>query len=281
MDVIIIGAGVGGLASAIGLAARGARVTLLEQNARVGGKMNVWEKDGFTFDTGPHVLTMLWALEEVFVSAGQRLEDVLDLVRLDTVCRYHFEGGATFDAPADPDEAARAIAEFAPGDAAGFRRFLAYARQVSDATTDPFLRQDFGAQVRGFPTPAQWGQLTDFLALKPWRTLRDVVHAHFADPRLRQVFELYALYSGSHPPARQASSPPSPMSSGGRGRTMCAAGCMRWLKPCAWRRKAWASSSRRKRPCLRSLSSRAARVASLPGAVSAYSPTPWSATPTV
>ena len=199
MDVIIIGAGVGGLAAAIGLAARGARVTLLEQNGCVGGKLNIWEQDGFTFDTGPHVLTMLWALEEVFASAGQRLDDVLDLVRLDTVCRYHFEGGDTLDAPGDPDAAARAIADFAPGDEAGFRRFLAYARQVSEATTDPFLRQDFGAQVHGVPTPAQWGQLGDFLALKPWRTLRDVVRAHFADPRLRQVFELYALYSGSHP----------------------------------------------------------------------------------
>lgn len=199
MDVIIIGAGVGGLAAAIGLAARGARVTLLEQNARVGGKLNVWEQDGFTFDTGPHVLSMLWALDEVFASAGQRLEDVLDLVRLDTVCRYHFEGGTTLDAAADSDQAARAIADFAPGDEVGFRRFLAYARQVSEATTDPFLRQDFGAQVHGIPTRAQWGQLTDFLALKPWRTLRGVVRAHFADPRLRQVFELYALYSGSHP----------------------------------------------------------------------------------
>jgi phytoene desaturase len=199
MDVVIIGAGVGGLAAAIGLAARGARVTLLEQNERVGGKLNVWEQDGFTFDTGPHVLTMLWALEEVFASVGQRLEDVLDLVRLNTVCRYHFEDGETLDAPADPDQAAHAIADFAPGDEAGFGRFLAYARQVSEATTDPFLRQDFGAQVRGIPTPAQWDQLGDFLALKPWRTLRDVVRAHFADPRLRQVFELYALYSGSHP----------------------------------------------------------------------------------
>ena len=199
MDVIIIGAGVGGLAAAIGLAARGTRVTLLEQNARVGGKLNIWAKDGFTFDTGPHVLTMLWALEEVFAQDGRRLDDVLDLVRLDTVCRYHFEGGTTLDAPTDPDEAARAITDFAPGDEAGFGRFLAYARQVSEATTDPFLRQDFGAQVRGIPTPAQWGQLRGFLALKPWRTLRDVVRAHFTDPRLRQIFELYALYSGSHP----------------------------------------------------------------------------------
>ena len=199
MNAIVIGAGVGGLSAAIGLAARGAKVTVLEKNANVGGKLNVWEKEGFRFDTGPHVLTMLWALDEVFASAGRRLEDVLDLVRLPTVCRYHFEDGQTLDAPGNPEDAARAIAAFAPADADGFRQFLDYARQVSDATTEPFLKQDFGASVRGVPTPAQWGQLSQFLALKPWRTLRDVVHQNFSDPRLRQVFELYALYSGSHP----------------------------------------------------------------------------------
>ncbi len=199
MDVIVIGGGVGGLSAAIGLAARGAQVTLLEQNASLGGKLNVWDRDGFTFDTGPHVLTMLWALEEVFAAAGRKLSDVLPLVRLDTVCRYHFEGGGTLDAPGDSDQAAQAVARFAPGEETGFRRFLDYARRVSDATTDPFLRQDFGAQVRGIPTPTQWRQLGQFLALKPWRTMRDVVREHFQDPRLRQVFELYALYSGSHP----------------------------------------------------------------------------------
>ena len=199
MDVVVIGGGIGGLSAAIGLAARGARVTLLEQNATLGGKLNVWAQGGFEFDTGPHVLTMLWALEEVFTAAGRTLADVLPLVRLDTVCRYHFEGGATLDAPGDPEQAAQAIARFAPGEEAGFRRFLDYARQVSDATTDPFLRQDFGASVRGIPSPTQWKQLGQFLALKPWRTLRDVVRENFRDPRLRQVFELYALYSGSHP----------------------------------------------------------------------------------
>ena len=199
MEVVVIGAGVGGLAAAIGLASRGVRVTVLEKNANIGGKLNVWEDGGFRFDTGPHVLTMLWALDEVFAQAGRRLEDVLDLVRLPTVCRYHFPGGQTLEAPGDPEDAAQAIRDFAPEDEAGFRRFLEYARQVSDATTEPFLRQDFGASVRGVPSPAQWGQLSSFLALKPWRTLRDVVQAHFADPRLRQVFELYALYSGSHP----------------------------------------------------------------------------------
>ena len=115
MDVVIIGGGIGGLSAAIGLASRGANVTLLEKNTRLGGKLNIWEKDGFTFDTGPHVLTMLWALEEVFAAAGHRLDEYLDLVRLDTVCRYHFPDGSVLDAPADPEDALRALAHFAPG----------------------------------------------------------------------------------------------------------------------------------------------------------------------
>ena len=201
MDVIVIGGGIGGLSAAIGLAARGGRVTLLEKNTRIGGKLNLWEQDGFTFDTGPHVLTMPWALDEVFAAAGRRLADEVTLVPLETVCRYHFPDKyyTYLDAPTDPNQAAQAINAFAPGEAAGFRRFLGYARQVSDATTEPFLRQDFGASVRGIPTPAQWRQLGKFLALNPWRSLRDVVHGCFSDPRLRQIFELYALYSGSHP----------------------------------------------------------------------------------
>ncbi len=201
MDVIVIGSGVGGLSAAIGMAARGLRVTVLERNSRVGGKLNTWEQGGFRFDTGPHVLTMPWAIDEVFAAAGRRLADEVPLVPLETVCRYHFPDKSitVLDASADADTAAQAVDAFAPGQAAGFERFLRYARRVSDATTDPFLRQDFGASVRGVPDREQWRQLGAFLALRPWRSLRDVVHECFTDSRLRQVFELYALYSGSHP----------------------------------------------------------------------------------
>ena len=201
MDVVVIGAGMAGLSAAIGLAARGARVTLLEKNEQGGGKLNVWEQDGFRFDTGPHVLTMPWAIDEVFAAAGHRLAEDVPLVPLPTICRYHFSGKTTtiFDAPADPSAAAQAVETFSPGAAAGFDKFLAYARQVSDATTEPFLRQDFGASVRGIPSRTQWHQLVQFFALRHWRSLREVVHDCFTDPRLRQVFELYALYSGSHP----------------------------------------------------------------------------------
>lgn len=205
MRIVVIGAGVGGMVAALRLRHAGHDVTVVEQGARIGGKLNVWEPDvpgvgAFRFDTGPHVLTMPWAIDELFTDLGWRMDDFLDLVRVDPICRYRWPDGQTFDAPADPDEAARRIATlFGPSEADGFREFLAYARRVHDGTVDAFLRQDFATAVRGIPTPAQWRQLGAFVGLAPWKTLHDRVARHVTHPRLRQLFDLYAFYNGSSP----------------------------------------------------------------------------------
>jgi phytoene desaturase len=204
MQVVVIGAGVGGMAAALRLAHAGHRVTVLEQNESVGGKLNVWEPDvpgagTFRFDTGPHVLTMPWAIESLFRDLGRNMADYLDLVRVDPICRYHFADERVFDAPADPDEAAGRVADTFPGDEQGFRDLLAYARRVYDTTVEPFLCQDFGQAVRGIPSPAQWRQLGQFLGLAPWKTLHERVKTHLRHPRLRQIFDLYAFYNGSSP----------------------------------------------------------------------------------
>lgn len=204
MRVVVIGAGVGGMVCALRLAHAGHEVTVVEQGARVGGKLNVWEPDvpgagPFRFDTGPHVLTMPWAIENLFRDLGREIADYLELVRVDPICRYHFADASIFDAPADPDEAAEQIARLFPGDKAGFCDLLAYARRVYDTTVAPFLCQDFTQAVKGVPTPAQWRQLGQFLGLAPWRTLHDGVNQHLRDPRLRQIFDLYAFYNGSSP----------------------------------------------------------------------------------
>jgi phytoene desaturase len=192
------------MAAALRLAKAGHAVTVVEQGERIGGKLNVWAPHvtgagDFRFDTGPHVLTMPWAIRELFDDLGERMEDHLELVRMDPICRYHFADAPPFDAPADPADAARAIAARFPGDEAGFRDFLAYARRVHDVTIGPFLRQDFSDAIRGIPSPAQWAQLAAFLALKPWETVAQRVRRHLLHPRLRQIFDLYAFYNGSAP----------------------------------------------------------------------------------
>ncbi len=204
MRVVVIGAGVGGMSAALRLAKAGADVTVVEQNAHIGGKLNRWEPEiegvgRFRFDTGPHVLTMPWAIRELFDDLGERMEDYLDLVRMNPICRYHFPDGTHFDAPADPADALKRIAETFPGDEAGFATLLSYAKRVHDATVDPFLRQDFGTAVRGIPTGKQWKQLGQFLGLKPWKTISDLSKRHLKHERLRQIWDLYAFYNGSSP----------------------------------------------------------------------------------
>lgn len=202
--VVVIGAGVGGMTAALRLAQAGHSVTVVEQGERVGGKLNVWQPEvpgvgTFQFDTGPHVLTMPWAIRELFDDLGERMEDYLMLERVDPICRYHFPDSPPFDAPADLEEAVRRVAARFPGDEAGFRALLAYARRVHEVTVEPFLRQDFSSAVKGIPTPKQWRQLIGFLGLAPWRTLHDLSEQYLAHPYLRQIFDLYAFYNGSSP----------------------------------------------------------------------------------
>ncbi len=93
----IVGTGLGGLAAACTLAARGHRVTVFEKNAWFGGKAAVLEDEGFRFDMGPTILTVPRVLQRIFEEAGRRLEDELELVRLDPQWRCFFEDGSVLD----------------------------------------------------------------------------------------------------------------------------------------------------------------------------------------
>jgi diapolycopene oxygenase len=114
-SAVVIGAGVGGLAAAIRLAAQGWRVTVLEQLSQVGGKLNSLEEGGFKFDTGPSLVTLPWVFEDLFNAAGEKLSDHLELMRLEPVCRYFYPDGTGFDASADLPTMMRNLESFNPG----------------------------------------------------------------------------------------------------------------------------------------------------------------------
>src|SRR3954466_13175633 len=126
LPIGVIGGGLGGLAAACTLAARGHEVVLFEKNHWLGGKAAVLSEGGCRFDMGPTILLMPSVLRRIFAEAGRNLDDELDLVPLDPQWRSFFEGGATLDLHADLARMTEALDAFAPGGKAsqGYRKFL-------------------------------------------------------------------------------------------------------------------------------------------------------------
>ena len=123
-QIIVIGAGIGGLTAAIRLARAGKRVTVLEKNGQVGGKMGQWQQDGFRWDTGPSVITMRHVLQELFTAAGRRLEDYLTLLPVEPLTRYFYQDGVTLDATRDLSQMVAQIAALNPRDVEGYLAYL-------------------------------------------------------------------------------------------------------------------------------------------------------------
>ncbi|MBA3420654.1 MAG: FAD-dependent oxidoreductase, partial [Thermoleophilaceae bacterium] len=115
MRIVVVGAGVGGLAAAARLAAGGHSVTVLEQAETAGGKCGLVELDGYRFDSGPSLLTMPWVFEELFAATGAPLADELELVRVEPVTRYRFADGSGFDLGADLPPSLAELERWSPG----------------------------------------------------------------------------------------------------------------------------------------------------------------------
>lgn len=198
MRIVVVGAGVGGLAAAVRLAAAGHAVTVLEQGASAGGKAGRWECDGFSFDTGPSLLTMPWVFEELFERTGAPLGESVELVRVEPVTRYRFADGSTFDLSADLPVAVAALEAWSPGSGSDWVRFLGTCAAMWRASV-PFLcgRPPWPPRrpTAGDPKPDP----RDFLRVRPWHTLRTLARGCARDPRLRMVIERFATYAGADP----------------------------------------------------------------------------------
>jgi len=197
--VVIVGAGLGGLACALRLAAAGRQVTVLEQADGPGGRMGQLAVDGYRFDTGPTVLTMPDLLDETLQSVGERLADWLDLVRLDPAYRAHFADGSTLDIRADTADTAAEIARLCgPREADGYLRFVEYARKLYRLEWKRFIDRDFD-----HPWDIAGPDLARLTACGGFRRLSAKVSQFFGDPRTQRVFSFQSLYAGV-PPHRAA-----------------------------------------------------------------------------
>lgn len=198
--VIVIGAGMGGLAAALELAARGVAVTVLEKEPEVGGKVRRQEVGGAVVDAGPTTLTMRPVLDALVGAAGLRLEDLVTLRPVELLARHSWQDGSRLDLYADPDRTEDAIGAFAgPEDARGYRRFRAHARRIRESVEAPVLtaqRPTLAAM------PGRMGLaagLRTLFSIDARRTVWQALREFFADPRLCQLFARQAGLSGSSP----------------------------------------------------------------------------------
>ena len=197
--VIVIGAGMAGLAAAIDLAGRGLQVTVLERAAAPGGKMRQLNVAGAAIDAGPTVFTMRWVFDELFADAGASFVNHVTLRPADVLARHAWAAEHRLDLFADIDRSADAIGQFAGSvEARGYRAFCARAQQVFTTLDRPFMRAPRPTAVSLTRALGLRG-LPDLWRIRPFATLWQELGRYFRDPRLRQLFARYATYSGASP----------------------------------------------------------------------------------
>lgn len=202
--VVVVGAGVAGLTAAIGLAARGFEVLVLESRARPGGKVRTHDTPAGPVDAGPTVFTMKWVFDRILAAAGTTPEAELAIARAATLARHAWPDGTRLDLFADVERSAAAIAAFSDRrNAEGYRRFCAEAAGIYRTLEASYIA---ASRPGPFELAARVGaaRLPAMLALKPFSTLWSALGTHFTDPRLRQLFGRYATYCGSSPFAAPA-----------------------------------------------------------------------------
>ncbi|MEZ5788348.1 MAG: phytoene desaturase family protein [Xanthobacteraceae bacterium] len=198
-QIVMIGAGIGGLVAALECAARGFPVTVVERAAAPGGKMREIAIGGARIDAGPTVFTMRWVFDELFASVGTALDAHLKLTPVGVLARHAWSAGERLDLFADKERSVEAISTFAgPAEGRRYSEFCGRARRIYETLERPFLRS-----ARGNPlTLARNVGLTrigDLHGISPFTTMWSALGRHFHDGRLRQLFGRYATYCGSSP----------------------------------------------------------------------------------
>ncbi|WP_232478982.1 phytoene desaturase family protein [Roseomonas rosulenta] len=195
--VAIVGAGPGGLASAMILAANGARVTVFERDSVVGGRTRtVTAPGGYRFDIGPTFFLYPRILREIFAACGADFDREVDLIRLDPQYRLVFEGSnpVTLDASPDMGRMEAEIAKLNPADAKGLRSFMEDNRTKLEAFR-PVLERPF----HGLMTYLAPEVMNGLRYLRPWASLDTDLKRHFSDPRTRLAFTFQSKYLGMSP----------------------------------------------------------------------------------
>jgi len=206
--VVVIGSGLGGLAAACTLAARGRRVTLLERSSWLGGKAAQLHVDGFRFDMGPTILTIPSVLRRIFNEAKILMEDRLDLVKLDPQWRCFFDHGGILDLTADARAMRQNLNDFSPNrdTADGYERFIATSKRLHQISDRFFFWKSVGGirDTMDLASTFNASTLGDLLQLRMGRSVAGTVRSHVPDERVAQMIDHFTQYVGSSPEASPA-----------------------------------------------------------------------------
>lgn len=196
--VVVVGAGLSGLAAALHLAGAGHRVTVVERESVPGGRNGLLERDGFQFDTGPVVFTMTSLLDEAFAAVGERTEDHVTLDLLDPAYHTFFaDGSKLLVRPGHEPMREEILRECGPADAARFDALVEWLRELNDVELPHFIDANFNSPADLLTRSP--GAALKLLRLGGFKRLGPEMARRFEDERLRRVFSFQAMYAGLAP----------------------------------------------------------------------------------
>jgi phytoene desaturase len=190
---IVIGSGLGGLAAAIRLGARGYRVTVIEHLDAPGGRAYVFRQDGFVFDAGPTIITAPFLLEELWRLCDRRFADDVDLRSLQPFYRIRFHDGEVLDCSNDDEAMAAQIRRLAPRDLGGYGGFLKASEAIYKVAFEQLAHVPFNTfsdMLRLAP---------DLLRLRSYKSIYGLVASYVKDPRMRFALSFHPLFVGGNP----------------------------------------------------------------------------------
>lgn len=193
--IVIVGAGLGGLSAALRLAGAGRKVTVIERESVPGGRNGLLEKDGYSFDTGPSVLTMPELISDALACVGEDIKDWLDLIPVDPLYRAFYHDGSHLDVHADTKRMQDEIAKTIGGaEAIGYGKYVDFVTKLYKYEMKDFIDRNIDSPLN-LLTP----NLAKLVALGGFKRLAPKVNQFLKDPRTQKVYSFQAMYAGVSP----------------------------------------------------------------------------------
>ena len=197
-EIVVIGAGIGGLAAATRLAKAGFKVRIFEASSQPGGKCRTININGYSFDTGPSLLTLPAVYRDLFLKSGKHLGQVLKVTPVEPAFDYFFSDGTRLTLPSSSRAGTSAAIEksFGLKAAAEWENLMKRAEKMWAVSREPFVESELGSITSLIVRPKIFA---DLFTIAPWSSLRSLVNRKIRDPHLRTLIDRYATYTGSDP----------------------------------------------------------------------------------